>query len=97
MAQKKLENSPSGVTQEQTPFGAVVYENGVPSNELVQPKDGDKIEAAREDNGDAGTQPTEAELLRRQAGIAAAAETEKQMKAAAKKEKKDNAGPNAEK
>lgn len=57
MAQKKLENSPAGVTQEQTPLGAVVFENGVPSNEIVTPKEGDKIESAREENADAGTAP----------------------------------------
>lgn len=57
--EKKIQNSPEGVTQEQTPLGAVVYENGVPSNEKAYAKGARKIEADREANGDAGTAPND--------------------------------------
>jgi hypothetical protein len=82
MAQKKLENSPAGVTQEQTPLGAVVYENGVPSNEAVKPKDAEQIETQRTENADAGTAPN-----------AEATELAKATKEAKKSEKVKDAGP----
>lgn len=84
--EKKIQNSPAGVTQEQTPLGAVVYENGVPSNEKAYAKGARKIEADREANGDAGTAPNDQlnESQKLKAGELAQKQTEKETAKAAK-------------